>query len=317
MYSVTVRDHFMIAHSFKGEIFGPAQNLHGATYVVDVEFKRAELDEDGLVVDIGAALQSLRVVLAELNYRNLDDDRGLRGAEHDDRVPRAPDLRAHRGGDRGRRARPRRAWARGVARHAARVARRVCVLRRRAAALTERSDGRANHTLDRSFVPGDPSTSTGGYIYNAQVLAGLAELGWRTRVHSLDDSFPRPTPSALRDARTKLAALPADGVVLIDGLALAGLERVLDTEARRLPLVALIHHPLALETGLDPAEARLLETAERTALALVSRVICTSQWTARTLATYGVPVERLRVVEPGVDRRSPRRGTTRERCRTA
>jgi 6-pyruvoyl-tetrahydropterin synthase len=79
MYSVTVRDHFMIAHSFKGEIFGPARNLHGATYVVDVEFKRVELDEDGLVVDIGAAMQALRVVLAELNYRNLDDDPAFEG----------------------------------------------------------------------------------------------------------------------------------------------------------------------------------------------------------------------------------------------
>ena len=79
MYSVTVRDHFMIAHSFKGEIFGPAQNLHGATYVVDVEFKRVELDDDGLVVDIGAALQALRVVLAELNYRNLDEDPAFEG----------------------------------------------------------------------------------------------------------------------------------------------------------------------------------------------------------------------------------------------
>ena len=79
MFSVTVRDHFMIAHSFKGEVFGPAQNLHGATYVVDVEFKRIELDNDGLVVDIGRALQLLSVVLAELNYRNLDDDPTLAG----------------------------------------------------------------------------------------------------------------------------------------------------------------------------------------------------------------------------------------------
>jgi 6-pyruvoyl-tetrahydropterin synthase len=79
MYSVTVRDHFMIAHSFKGEIFGPAQNLHGATYIVDVEFRRVELDSDGLVVDIGAALQALRVVLAELNYRNLDEDPAFEG----------------------------------------------------------------------------------------------------------------------------------------------------------------------------------------------------------------------------------------------
>ena len=154
------------------------------------------------------------------------------------------------------------------------------------------------------FVPGDPNTSTGGYIYNAQILAGLADLGWRTRVHSLDDSFPRPTPSALRDARAKMGALPGNAVVVVDGLALAGLERVLDTEARRLAVVALIHHPLALETGLDPAEARLLETAERAALALVPRVICTSHWTARALSGYGVPAGKVRVVEPGVDRRS-------------
>jgi glycosyltransferase involved in cell wall biosynthesis len=172
------------------------------------------------------------------------------------------------------------------------------------------------HSIDL-FVPGDPNTSTGGYIYNAQILAGLADLGWRTRVHSLDDSFPRPAPSALRDARAAIASLQGDGVVVIDGLALAGLERVLDTEAKRLPVVALIHHPLALETGLDPAEARLLETAERAALALVPRVICTSHWTARTLATYGVPIERVRVVEPGVDRRTARAAVDRPASRTA
>jgi 6-pyruvoyltetrahydropterin/6-carboxytetrahydropterin synthase len=79
MFSVTVRDHFMIAHSFTGEVFGPAQNLHGATYVVDVEFRRAELDADGLVVDIGRAGQILSVVLAELNYRNLDDEKSFEG----------------------------------------------------------------------------------------------------------------------------------------------------------------------------------------------------------------------------------------------
>ena len=73
MYSVTVRDHVMIAHSFKGQVFGPAQRLHGATYVVDVEFKRPDLDADGIVVDIGRAADALRRVLAELNYRNLDE----------------------------------------------------------------------------------------------------------------------------------------------------------------------------------------------------------------------------------------------------
>jgi len=73
MYSVSVRDHMMIAHSFRGDIFGPAQRLHGATYVVDVEFRRAHLDADGVVVDIGKALEVLRTVLSDVNYRNLDE----------------------------------------------------------------------------------------------------------------------------------------------------------------------------------------------------------------------------------------------------
>jgi len=79
MYSVTVRDHFMIAHSFRGEVFGPAQQLHGATYVVDLELRRAELDGDGVVVDIGLAAAVLRGVLAGLNYRNLDEESSLAG----------------------------------------------------------------------------------------------------------------------------------------------------------------------------------------------------------------------------------------------
>lgn len=73
MFSLTVREHIMIAHSFQGEVFGPAQKLHGATYLVDVEFRRPELDTDGLVIDIGLASQALKDVLAPLNYRNLDD----------------------------------------------------------------------------------------------------------------------------------------------------------------------------------------------------------------------------------------------------
>ena len=73
MYSVCVRDHFMIAHSFRGAVFGPAQRLHGATYVVDVEFRRRELDADGIVVDIGKAGDTLKAVLADLNFQNLDE----------------------------------------------------------------------------------------------------------------------------------------------------------------------------------------------------------------------------------------------------
>jgi 6-pyruvoyl-tetrahydropterin synthase len=74
VFSVTVRDHMMIAHSFRGEVFGPAQRLHGATYVVDATFRRATLDADGIVVDIGRAAEALRAVLDGLNYRNLDDE---------------------------------------------------------------------------------------------------------------------------------------------------------------------------------------------------------------------------------------------------
>jgi 6-pyruvoyl-tetrahydropterin synthase len=79
VFSVTVRDHIMIAHSLRGETFGPAQRLHGATYVVEATFRRAELDVDGVVLDIGRAGEGLRAVLAELDYRNLDDEPSLAG----------------------------------------------------------------------------------------------------------------------------------------------------------------------------------------------------------------------------------------------
>ncbi|MFI5608562.1 6-pyruvoyl trahydropterin synthase family protein [Amycolatopsis sp. NPDC051903] len=79
MFSVTVRDHIMVAHSFRGEVFGPAQKLHGATFVVDATFRRTELDSDNIVVDIGLATQQLGAVLADLNYRNLDDDPAFEG----------------------------------------------------------------------------------------------------------------------------------------------------------------------------------------------------------------------------------------------
>jgi len=79
MYSVNVRDHFMIAHSFQGAVFGPAQRLHGATYVVDATFMRRELDDDGVVVDIGLASQALKSVLEALNFRNLDDEPAFAG----------------------------------------------------------------------------------------------------------------------------------------------------------------------------------------------------------------------------------------------
>ena len=79
MFSVTVRDHMMIAHSFRGEVFGPAQRLHGATYVVDATFRRPELDADNIVVDIGRASEALHAVVGALGYRNLDDEPDFAG----------------------------------------------------------------------------------------------------------------------------------------------------------------------------------------------------------------------------------------------
>jgi 6-pyruvoyl-tetrahydropterin synthase len=79
VFSVTIRDHLMIAHSLTGEVFGPAQRLHGATYVVDATFRREQLDADGIVVDIGRAATELHAVLADFNYRNLDDEAAFAG----------------------------------------------------------------------------------------------------------------------------------------------------------------------------------------------------------------------------------------------
>ncbi|HET8960228.1 6-carboxytetrahydropterin synthase [Nocardioides sp.] len=79
MFSVTVRDHMLVAHSLRGEVFGPAQRLHGATYVVDATFRGADLDDDGILVDIGRATEELRRVLSDLSYRNLDDETAFKG----------------------------------------------------------------------------------------------------------------------------------------------------------------------------------------------------------------------------------------------
>jgi 6-pyruvoyltetrahydropterin/6-carboxytetrahydropterin synthase len=79
MYTVRVRDHFMIAHSFRGDVFGPAQKLHGATYVVDVEFRSEALDDNGIVVDIGLATDTVHKILGAMNYRNLDEEPSLKG----------------------------------------------------------------------------------------------------------------------------------------------------------------------------------------------------------------------------------------------
>ena len=96
MFIVEVRDHIMIAHSFRGAVFGPAQALHGATFVVDAAFIADTLDQNGIVVDIGRALETLKGVLQPLNYKNLDEVAGVQGRQHHDRVPDQIHLRSPR-----------------------------------------------------------------------------------------------------------------------------------------------------------------------------------------------------------------------------
>lgn len=154
------------------------------------------------------------------------------------------------------------------------------------------------------LLPGDPLTITGGYEYDRRVVDGLRTLGWTVRVRTLDASFPFPAAESLADAHLQLAALPTDGLVLIDGLALGAMPDIVKAHAKRLRLVGLVHHPLAAETGLTSQLAARLFESEREALQATRMVIVTSQATRRALDDYDVPADRIAVVEPGVDRPS-------------
>ena len=158
-------------------------------------------------------------------------------------------------------------------------------------------------------VPGRLDTLTGGYGYDRRMVAGLIARGWPVAVRELDDSFPRPTARALADAARVLASIPDGALVLVDGLALGALPEEAVREAGRLRLVALVHHPLAGETGIDASLAVELETSERRALAAVRQVVVTSRATADALARYGVDRHRVAVVEPGTDRAPLARGS--------
>lgn len=151
------------------------------------------------------------------------------------------------------------------------------------------------------LVPGSLTTATGGYHYDRRLIQGLRALGWGVVVRSLDPGFPFPGREALAEAADVLASIASDELVIIDGLALGAMPEVLARHASRLRLIALVHHLLALETGLEPDVARSLEESERKALRWVRHVIVTSEYTRATLERYAVDAACVSVIEPGTD----------------
>ncbi len=155
-------------------------------------------------------------------------------------------------------------------------------------------------------------TATGGYLYDRQIVAGLSALGWQVRLRRLSDRFPFPDRAALKAVDRVLAAVPDHTLVVADGLGLGAMPAQAHAHARRLRLVGLVHHPLALETGLDADDARRLHESERHALSAARRVVVTSRATADALCAFGVARSRLGIVEPGTDRRPQAHGTSGE-----
>jgi len=151
------------------------------------------------------------------------------------------------------------------------------------------------------LIPGDPETRTGGYLYDRRIMTGLRELGWQVALRRLSAAFPLPDSADLQDADAVLAALPEQALVVIDGLALGAMPGVAAAHRERLRLVGLVHHPLALETGLDPSQQQQFYASEREALRQVRQIIVTSPSTGRALTDYAVTAERCAVVPPGTD----------------
>ena len=150
-------------------------------------------------------------------------------------------------------------------------------------------------------VPGDLATPTGGYAYDRRMIAELHTLGWQVDVVDLGDGFPRPSAAQRRTALTMLSAVPAGRPIVIDGLAYGVLPEAAALSGTHR-LIALVHHPLALESGLDAAAAAALRDSERVALAGASHVVVTSEATARLLvADYDVPAGAITVARPGND----------------
>ena len=150
-------------------------------------------------------------------------------------------------------------------------------------------------------VPGPLDQLTGGYAYDARMVAGLRDLGWRIHVHNLAGRFPEPDASAREAMSAVLDSLPEGSRVLIDGLAMGGLPEPIEAHGDRLRILALVHHPLAEETGLSEAEVRSFTDRECRALASCVGALVSSDFSARGLEAYGVPASRVRAVLPGTE----------------
>lgn len=151
------------------------------------------------------------------------------------------------------------------------------------------------------LIPGDIDTPTGGYRFDRRIVDGLTAAGWAVTLARLDDSFPWPTSAALDEADRCLARIPDGTLVIVDGLAFGAMPQVAARHGGRLRLIALVHHPLALETGLTSEQAQALHRSETQALAFTRLILVTSGATARKLIKdYAVAADRIGVVEPGV-----------------
>lgn len=157
-------------------------------------------------------------------------------------------------------------------------------------------------------VPGPLEQRTGGYLYDAHAVAVLRRLGWSVEVHNLQGRFPDGDRRARSSLNGVLASLSDGSRVVIDGLAMGGLPEPVRRHGERLGIIALVHHPLADETGCTPDEQRRYAVSEREALAPCVGVIVTSEYTARRLRDYQVPSARIRVVLPGTQPATPARG---------
>lgn len=160
-------------------------------------------------------------------------------------------------------------------------------------------------------VPGDLDAPTGGYAYDRRIIAELRKCGTAVEVIALGDGFPWPSDATRAAAAKTLECVPANTPILIDGLAFGALPELAGAFCATRPVIALVHHPLALETGLAADEARQLQASERAALAGARCVVATSDATARLLAAdYAVPRERITVARPGSDRVAKTRVST-------